>query len=420
MFKTRSTCRACGSRALTPVLSLGEQRLASNFTMSPDYPPVDREIPLKLVRCSPELDEGACGLVQLRHTVSSDLMYASYGYRSGVNETMRRHLAGIAREVQDRLTTYPTGRTVVDVGANDGTLLLAYEGDLRRVGFEPSDVRPLGAHSIEYVGDYFCREQVENFDYHTVDALTSIAMFYDLEDPGEFIRCVDLVLGDNGLWVLELSYLPTMLEMNSFDTICHEHVAYYSLSTLEPLLAKRGFVVIDATINDINGGSIRVTAARRGSLRARGVSAEARARLYALRRSEFEMRLDTAQPFDAFAQRVVGIKHDLERMLKRLRDAGKKVVGYGASTKGNVILQYCGVDKTMLAAIADRNPAKVGGVTVGTGIPIISEEQMRAAKPDYLLALPWHFMPEFLERERELLAGGTKFIVPLPTPRVLL
>jgi hypothetical protein len=161
MFKTRSTCRACGSRALTPVLSLGEQRLASNFTMSPDYPPVDREIPLELVRCSPELDEGACGLVQLRHTVSPDLMYASYGYRSGVNETMRRHLAGIAREVQDRLTTQLGGHTVVDVGANDGTLLLAYEGDIERVGFEPSDVRPLGPHNIEYIGDYFCREQAE-------------------------------------------------------------------------------------------------------------------------------------------------------------------------------------------------------------------------------------------------------------------
>jgi NDP-4-keto-2,6-dideoxyhexose 3-C-methyltransferase len=348
-------------------------------------------------------------------------MYASYGYRSGVNETMRRHLAGIAREVQDRLTTQLGGHTVVDVGANDGTLLLAYEGDIERVGFEPSDVRPLGPHNIEYIGDYFCREQAESFDdYHTVDALTSIAMFYDLEDPGEFIRCVDLVLGDNGLWVLELSYLPTMLEMNSFDTICHEHVAYYSLSTLEPLLAKRGFVVIDATINDINGGSIRVTAAKRGSVRAQSVSAEARARLYALRRSEFEMRLDTAQPFDAFAQRVIEVRDELQHMLRSFRDLGLSVVGYGASTKGNVILQYCGVDKTMLAAIADRNPAKVGGVTVGTGIPIISEEQMRAAKPDYLLALPWHFMPEFLERERELIAGGTKFIVPLPTPRVLL
>jgi hypothetical protein len=421
MLKTRSTCRACGSASLTDVMSLGDQYLASNFELSPDYPPVARKIPLDLVRCDPQRDENACGLLQLKHTVPPGLMYASYGYRSGVNQTMRDHLAGIAKEVEKQIKR--SCRIVVDIGANDGTLLTAYSDDgcrVRRVGFEPSDIRPLqDGHGIEYVADYFNMNSYDSADlHHQVDAVTSIAMFYDLEDPTEFARDVSNVLVSEGLWVLELSYMPLMLQLRSFDTICHEHVGYYSLSVIERILDHVEMVAIDATLNDINGGSIRVTAAKRGSQRAMKISPEARARLYNLRRSEFQLGLDGPEPYEKFVMNVKATRLNLIAMLRTMWEQDKKIYGYGASTKGNVILQYTGVGQ-YLEAIADRNPAKVGRRTVGSDVRICSEEEMRAARPDYLLVLPWHFMPEFRERERALVEQGTKFIVPLPEPKIL-
>lgn len=420
MLKTRTTCRSCGAAALTHVMSLGEQRLAGNFAISDAYPPVERLVPLELVRCDPQCDERACGLVQLRHTVSPSLMYANYGYRSGVNRTMREHLAGIARYVIGAFDLPLNQRmTVVDIGANDGTLLSAYKrrGAMQRIGFEPSDVKPIeDLRGVEFVRDYFRASAATD---GTADAITSIAMFYDLEDPTRFVEDVRITLANEGVWILELSYLPSMLAQNSFDTICHEHVAYYSLSSLEHLLDRCNMTAIDASLNDINGGSFRVTVAHAGSKRARELAPDARARLYALRKREFELRLDEAEPYGRFKCDALAACDNLVAFLRTAREGGKKVYGYGASTKGNVILQSCSINERHLVAIADRNPDKVGGRTVGSDIPIISEEEMRAARPDYLLALPWHFMPEFLERERELIAQGTKFIVPLPELKVV-
>jgi hypothetical protein len=415
MLKTRATCRSCGAASLTNIMSLGEQRLASNFSISDDYLPVERCVPLELVRCNPRLNENACGLVQLRHTVPPSLMYANYGYRSGVNLTMREHLAEIARYVEQFL---PTDRrpTIVDIGANDGTLLSAYkEGEL--IGFEPSDVKPIeAAQKVNFVHDYF---RFDAANAGKVDAITSIAMFYDLEDPTSFVEDVREMLAPDGVWVLELSYLPLMLSQNSFDTICHEHVAYYSLSSLEHLLDRCGMSVVDVSLNTINGGSFRVAVAHRKSARANNITSDARARLYMLRKHEFELRLDDSDPFNQFKKAVQTAGNNLTAFLRTANEQGKKVYGYGASTKGNVILQSCSINESHLVAIADRNPDKVGGRTVGSNIPIISEEEMRAAKPDYLLALPWHFMDEFLEREKELIAQGTKFVVPLPELKVL-
>lgn len=416
MLKTRTTCRSCGSTSLTSVMSLGEQRLAGNFAISNAYPPVERLVPLDLVRCTPRLNEHGCGLVQLRHTVSPSLMYANYGYRSGVNRTMREHLSGIASYVEELLDTPANKRpTIIDVGANDGTLLSQYRrGEL--IGFEPSDVKPVeAARRATFVRDYFRASSAVG----RADAITSIAMFYDLEDPASFVNDVRDTLTEEGVWVLELSYLPSMLAQNSFDTICHEHVAYYSLSSLEHLLNRCNMVVVDASLNDINGGSFRVTVAWRYSQRAASITSDARARLYALRKREFELRLDEQEPYDRFKRDATSACLNLTAFLREAREAGKKIYGYGASTKGNVILQSCSINDSHLVAIADRNPDKVGGRTVGSNIPIVSEDEMRRAKPDYLLALPWHFMSEFLEREKELIAQGTKFVVPLPELKVL-
>ena len=420
MLITRQTCRACGSSALSPVISLGEQFLASNFAISEEFPPVDRPIPLEVVRCDPERDERACGLVQLRHTVPSDLMYSSYGYRSGINATMTRHLGEIARGLERRIGL-KAGDLVVDIGANDGTLLLQYETKgAEYVGFEPSNIEPAEpTPQLRFIRDYFSAEALfRALGEKKARIVTSIAMFYDLEQPNTFVADVARILADDGLWVLELSYLPSMLEKVSFDTICHEHLEYYSLASLERLLAAHGLQVADATLNDSNGGSIRAAVCHRGSRHGQHTR-EVRARLYALKRREFEMKLDSGETYRTFAAGAERIRHELAALLLKLRAGGKTIYGYGASTKGNVILQYCGITREHVTAIADRNPAKWGSSTVGTRIPIISEDEMRQANPDYLLVLPWHFMQEFKQREEAFLACGGRFIVPVPRVEIV-
>jgi hypothetical protein len=415
MLITRQTCRSCGSAALTPILSLGDQLLAGNFGFTPDLPPAERKVPLDLVRCDQEKDERACGLVQLRHTVPGDLMFASYGYRSSLNEKMRNHLTAMAHELEQRVGL-KEGDLVVDIGANDGTLLFAYQTKgFEAIGFEPSIVKPdsLPEH-VTYLQTYFSGAGFRaKFQDRKAKLVTSIAMFYDLEEPNRFVADVASILDENGLWVLEVAYLPRTMEMNSFDTICHEHLEYYTLASLEAVLRRHGLAVADVAENDINGGTIRVYACQAGSPFAQR-SREARARVYNMLRMEFDQKLDTAAPYEAFAERVRNIQKELPAFLKKLKDEGKRVYGYGASTKGNVILQYCGIGPELVIGIADRNEDKWGQRTPGTNIPIISEVEMREAKPDYLLVLPWFFLEGFIQREAEFVARGGKFIVPIP------
>lgn len=415
MLITRRTCRVCGSAALTPVLSLGDQVLAGNFGFSKDLPPVRRRIPLELVRCDEERDEHSCGLVQLRHTVPGDLMYSSYGYRSGINRTMRDHLTALAHETEERVGL-SSGDVAVDIGANDGTLLAAYRTPgFVGIGFEPSIVQPESLPpNIRFIRDYFSAAAFRSrVSEGAAKIVTSIAMFYDLEDPNAFVSDVASILRRDGLWILEVAYLPKTLENNSFDTVCHEHLEYYSLSSIDALLRRHGLVVADVGENDINGGTIRVYACHAGSRFAERPD-EARTRVYRMQRREFDMKLDTAEPYAAFAERVAKIREELPALLRSLKSKGKTIYGYGASTKGNVILQYCGVGPDLVTAVADRNPAKWGQRTPGMEIPIVSEDEMRAAKPDYLLVLPWFFMREFQEREADFALGGGRFIIPIP------
>ncbi len=240
-------------------------------------------------------------------------------------------------------------------------------------------------------------------------------MFYDLENPHSFVQDIKSILHDQGIWILELSYLPTMLEMNSFDTICHEHLEYYSLAPMERLLAEHDLEVIDATLNDINGGSFRIVAGHAGKVKP---AAAARERVQELRLKEFELALDSDAPFAVFRDNIGKIKTDLRTFLKKAKKQGKLVHGYGASTKGNTILQYCDITPDLVPAVADRNKDKWGSRTIGTNIPIISEEESRKQKPAYFLVLPWHFIAEMKKRESEFLKRGGNFVLPMPQVRL--
>ncbi len=407
----RNTCRACGSSALTRVIDLGEQYLQGSFVKPGKEIPSTRKIPTALVRCDPTKDQNACGLLQMEHTVPPDILYAAYWYRSGTNATMRTHLQGIVREALAILKS-PRGN-VLDIGCNDGTLLAAYPRTFRKFGVDPSDVAREIKGAVTVVQDTFPSEELmHRLGKLRCDVITSIAMFYDLEDPIAFARAIQRILSPRGIWIFEMSYMPTMLRLNLYDTICHEHLEYYSLAVIEYILQRAGMKVFKLSLNTINGGSIRCFATHSGNFRY--ASAENSADINSMRRNEFDLELDTDKPYRLFQERANAHRDNLRSLLLQLKKEGKRIHVYGASTKGNTILQWCGINSGMIDVAAERNPDKYGAHTLGTEIPIVSEEESRSMKPDYYLVLPWHFREEILQREEAMLARGTGLIFPLP------
>lgn len=412
----RKTCRVCGSRELTPVIHLGAQHLQGSFVKpSKELPPL-RKIDCTLVRCDPTRAEGACGLLQMDKSVPPEILYSAYWYRSGTNRTMRDHLREIARTAAALCSA--DAATVLDIGCNDGTLLREYPASFRKLGVDPSDVAQDARDVATVVQDVFPSPALDRaLGDAKVDIVTSIAMFYDLEDPVGFCRAIQRVLAPDGIWVFEMSYMPRMLELDSYDTICHEHLEYYSLAVIENILRRAEMKVVRVEQNAINGGSLRCYATHRSSTRL--VNPGWQRDIDTMRQAEFDLELDTDKPYRKFQERI-GVHRDvLLGLLRELKASGKRIHIYGASTKGNTILQWCGIDHRLIDCAADRNPDKHGALTLGTEIPIVSEEESRAANPDYYLVLPWHFADEFIDRERAILERGTAMIFPLPQVRIV-
>jgi hypothetical protein len=352
----------------------------------------------------------------MESTVPPEVLYSSYWYRSGTNQTMRSHLKGIADKTMEMVRM--TSPNVLDIGCNDGTLLQCYPHSVTKVGIDPSDIAQEIGGEIKVVQDIFpSRELNSLMGEKRFSVITSIAMFYDLEDPVTFTRGIRDLLAPDGLWVFEMSYMPLMLKMNSYDTICHEHLEYYSLAVLEHILRRAEMKIVNAELNTINGGSIRGFATHINSFAYK--REEYAENLRRLRQEEFDLELDTDKPYKNFQDHINVHREELTSLLKRLKKEGKKIHVYGASTKGNTILQWCGIDNRLIDVAAERNPDKYGAFTLGTDIPIVSEEESRAMKPDYYLVLPWHFKEEFLQREKPTIQGGTKLIFPLPTLEIV-
>ncbi len=410
-IRKRNTCRVCGSASLKKVIDLGPQYLQGSFIKPGKEMPSLRKIDCSLVRCNPEADENACGLLQMEHSVPPEILYAAYWYRSGTNDTMRNHLKDIVQTVVATVgeVAHPL---VLDIGCNDGTLLGYYPKNYIKYGCDPSDVAQ-EVKEATVVQDIFPSEELfKILEGKKLDVITSIAMFYDLENPVEFVKGIKRFLSSKGVWVFEMSYMPRMLELDSYDTICHEHLEFYSLAVLEKILALAGMKTFKISFNDINGGSIRCYATHKEN-RVHDTK-ENDALLNEIRHKEFDLELDTDKPYIAFQQRIEVLKDELHTLLIQLKAEGKKVHIYGASTKGNTILQWCNIDHTLVEYAAERNEDKYGAFTLGTNIPIISEAESRAMNPDYYLVLPWHFKDEFVVREKEALEKGTGFIFPVP------
>lgn len=414
ILKRITRCRVCDSNALIPILSLGKQYVVA----FPDDP-AERayKAPLDLTLCDPKL--GGCGLLQLRHTFNHDILYRKYWFRSGISKTLVRALADIVKNAE-ALSELKHGDIVIDIGSNDGTLLKQYRNNkIIRVGFEPSNLWKLANDkNVISIHDYFNYNSYnKRFGGTKAKVITSIAMFYDLDDPNSFVEDINKCLAHNGIWIIQMNYLYLMLKDNTFDNISHEHLEYYSLLSLENLLKRHEMEVFDVDVNDVNGGSFRIFVKHTGAHTSKKYGAESR--IEKIRKLESYMALDTKRPYREFAARIKRIRIALHNFFKNAAKEGKVTYVFGASTRGLVILQYAKIDHSMIRAATDKNKDKFGKYIVGTGIPIVPLAEYRKAMPDYIFVLPYHLINEIKTQERKFLGLGGKMIVAIPEFKII-
>ena len=404
MYTEISKCRISGSKNLVTVLSLGSQYLTGVFPKTAEE--VVTQGPLDLVWCPDS------GLLQMKQSYSLDEMYGdNYGYRSGLNASMVRHLTNKIHTLE-RLVKLSDDDLVIDIGSNDATSLKAYSGKHRKVGIDPTGLKfkEFYTEEISLIPTFFSAEAFKKeFPNEKAKIITSIAMFYDLEKPMDFVKDIEKCLADDGIWHFEQSYMPSMLRTTSYDTICHEHLEFYSFKVVKNLLEVCGMRVVDVQMNAINGGSFAISACKKDAPYKSNTPV-----INWMIQQEDDMGLDTPKPYRDFEERVFKHRKNLVDLIEALVADGKTILGYGASTKGNVLLQFCNFTTKQIPFIAEVNEEKFGSFTPGTHIPIISEKEAKAMKPDYFLVLPWHFKNSILEREREYIENGGKFIFPLP------
>lgn len=418
MYKEISCCRVCQSKNLVDVLSLGDLAV-SDFVDNPVAEP-GIKAPLELVLC--DAKQGGCGLLQLRHTVSSEAMYRNYWYRSGINQTMTDELADIASNAA-KAANLKAGDFVIDIGANDGTLLRGYKvAGLNTVGFEPArNLYEYGKEGTTKIIVDFFNQNAWSSEFGTAKAkaITAIGMFYDLDDPNTFVADVCKCLDDQGVFIIQMMYMPLALEKNAFDGICHEHLEYYTMASLENLLGRHDLEIFDMQMRaEINEGSVRFFI-RKKNTNSGPQSEGGLERVAKLRLSEEKLGLEKLETYEALVERIQEAKQKTLNFLRQEKAKGKVVHGYAASTKGNTTLQFYGITPDLMEVVADRNPTKWGKFTVASGIPIVSEEDSRKRKPDYYFVLAWHFLPEFVARETDFFKRGGNMIVSMPEFRVI-
>jgi hypothetical protein len=411
MFYEIEKCRICGNTHLDTVLDLGNQYLSGIFPKS-----IDTDMyrgPLKLVKC--DETTGGCGHVQLEHTFDLPTMYGQeYGYRSGLNSSMVNHL----QQKYEKITNFidlQEDDLVIDIAGNDGTFLGFFPSDLKLVSIDPTSKKfsKYFKNHVDYIAEFFtertCREY---FSEQKAKLITSFSMFYDLEDPCQFAKEVNAVLDpEEGIWVLEQSYMPEMLRMNSFDTVCHEHLSYYGMRQIKYIMDQAEFKIIDFEFNDVNGGSISVVVANKDSK-----YEEATDMLNDLIQEELDHKLNTIEPWNNFSFRIEECRIKFWELINKCKEDGLKIASLGASTKGNVTLQTWGVTPDDIEVVGEVNPDKDGSFTPGTWIPIKDENSV-IDEYDVFVILPWHFKNFFINSPK---FKGKKLLFPLPNAEIVI
>lgn len=420
-FKLLQHCKICGSSDLTDVISIDPQFLSPTFTRdnAEEGELAKIRVPLTITLCDRSRNPQGCGLLQLREEVEADLLYRRYFYRSATSDMMRNDLKDVIADICRRVVLQPND-VVIDIGANDCTTLGFYPPNLRRVGFEParnidwSGVDP----GIVIINNYFSGASFRaRFPGEKARAVGCNAMFYDLADPNSFVADVKSILAPDGIWCVQLSYLPLMITNMNFYDICHEHLSYYSLAALQRLMERHGLAVFDASTNGVNGGSLRAFIAHADN--AKMFHAERRSNLAKLGEIEKQLHLEAAQTYRDYFEKIKDLSRRVGEFMSAEIKRGGRVFGLGASTKGNVLLQLFGITKDMMPYISERNPDKVGLRTLGTDFELISEERARTLGPSSMLVLPWYFKKEIVARERDYLEQGGKLLFPMPYAHVV-
>jgi hypothetical protein len=352
--------------------------------------------------------------LQLEHSYDLGEMYGeNYGYRSGLNQSMVDHLHNKVKKIYQSVEIKP-GDLIIDIGSNDSTTLQGYNTpNLELVGIDPTGVKfhTYYPEHIKLIPDFFSASLLrERYPNRKAKVITSFSMFYDLESPMDFMRDLHEVLADDGIWVFEQSYMPTMLEMNSYDTVCHEHLEYYALHQIKWMTDRIGFRIVDVEFNDVNGGSFSITVTKKDP------HAPISDTIKGILEHELDIGLDTLQPYKSFAERVEDTRQQLRAFLQQAKSEGKTVAALGASTKGNVLLQYCNISRDDIPCVGEVNPEKFGSYTPGTWLPIIREEEVLDMNPDFLIILPWHFKKFFLNNIK---FKDQQLVTPLPQVALL-
>ena len=414
-YKKIKNCRICKKKDLKLVVDLQDQYIQGSF-LKKNFPKTyNKKIPLQLVLCK------RCGLLQARYSVMPELLYKNYWYSSGINNTMRDHLKDLSKKSINLLKKsriYNEKIDVLDIGCNDGTLLKSYPKKINKFGIDPSQIsKKIKDKNIKIINDFFPSKMINKVSSKNKFLLiTSIAMFYDLENPVKFVQNIKSILKENGIWIFELSYLLEMLKNNSYDTICHEHLEYYSLSVLKYLLKICKLKIFKIEINKINGGSIRCYVTHENNNLYNNI--KDKKKITKLLEIEKKYKIKKLHPYKNFFKRIIKNRDKLNNLLKKLKKQNKTIHIYGASTKGNTILQWSKIDKDLVKFAAERNKDKWNAETIGSKIKIISESKSKSMKPDFYLVLPWHFKEEFLIREKKFLNSGGKMIFPLPKVKI--
>jgi hypothetical protein len=405
IYNVITHCRICDSSDLTDLFTFGDQFLATAFVRSnTEHPLAGIKVPLSVTLCR------SCGLVQLKESVRRDLLFHDYFYRSSTNPMMRRAL----NEVADDLSSHAalkTGDFVLDVGCNDGTMLEFFDPGTVRIGIEPArNIDWSGVdQSIHIVNDFFSKEvALRASGGQLYRGISSVAMLYSVEDVNAFAAQIRELLAPDGVWCIQVSYLQSMLDTLSFYDICHEHLYYFTLGTLSRVLERHSLEIFDVSTNDVNGGSLRLFATHQNGAK------QKTNRLRNLTDTEGKQNLDSPETYTEFFGRVRAARETVRDYIRNEKAHGRMVVGLGASTKGNVLLQFFGLDRNWLPYISERNPDKVSLRTLGTDIELISEESARALSPSCMLVLIWFFKDEILKRERSYLEQGGKLLFPMP------
>ena len=411
MYKEVKKCRICSNPDLIPLLDLGEQCLTGVFPKKKNEKISSG--PIQMVKCNSSGKIDFCGLVQLKHSFDQNEMYGdNYGYRSGLNHTMVEHLRRKVKKILSMIKL-KRGDIIIDIGSNDCTLLNEYPlNRYQLIGIDPAGdkFKKYYPPNIKLISDFFSEKIIkDNFGNNKPKIITSIAMFYDLESPIQFMDQIYKILHDDGVWITEQSYLPNMIENKSYDNICHEHLEYYCLKQIKWMADQSRLKIIDVEFNNVNGGSISLILCK-----SKSSFSEATSLVQRILNDEKKRGMETQTLYKKFKENIIKHRESLQVFLESIKLKDKLILGFGASTKGNVILQYCDLSPEYIPYIAEINEDKFGCFTPGTNIPIISEEDAKGMNPDYLMVFPWHYKNYFVEREKSFLSKGGALVIPLP------